>query len=183
MDTEAVTEHNTRVRKKYTAILAEQHYKGHFIQGNPGYGYLPAFEKDWLHYSRYDKILNMTIAKSTITYGDFATLIGNKEPHYKAYLLPGFYDWFASELGFNNNAAMRTEIVFMRFLNQFRADLNATVPNRNNASHGGSEISKVQCSNDREAVLYDPSLPNLQRIRASSIGLILQLIKLFNHNP
>ena len=84
-------------------------------------------------------------------------------------------------------AAIKFDKVFITFmvsntnfrilLNQFRSDVSAAVENRNNASHGGSEISKEQCSEDRDTVLSD-----LQRARTVNMGLIRQLITILNFN-
>ena len=64
---------------------------------------------------------------------------------------------------------------FMELLNQFRNEMSAAVDNRNNASHGGSEISMMQCTKDRKTVLAD-----LKWVRESNLGLIQQLIKILN---
>ena len=92
--------------------------------------------------------------------------------------LPGFYDWLAAKIGFTDRRTMVTNIAFSGLLNRFRTDMSAAVDNRNNASHGGSEITMAQCSIDRDTVLSD-----LQRVRTTHLGLIQQLVGMLNFFP
>ena len=170
---------------KYTDILQRQHRtnqrpdpqynRGLLRQNDPGYGFLPSEEKDWKFFITYDSNAGVSV-KSTCMYASFAEFIKNDRKYHMS-KIPNFYQWFAIELGFGSKPEMLANNSFISLLNRFRTNVSAAVPNRNNASHGGSEISKDQCAEDRETVLAD-----LQRIRAVNIGLIQQLIAILNFN-
>lgn len=158
----------------YTSLLTRQHRvrnAGLFSSSDPGYGFLPPRESDWLYYSHFDGNTRITTVDATCMYKSFAIFIEAN----KANELPGFYDWLATKIGFVNRRTMVTNINFSSLLNRFRTDMSAAVGNRNNASHGGSEITMTQCSRDRDTVLSD-----LQRVRTTHLGLIQQLVGMLN---
>lgn len=158
----------------YTSILTGQHrYRnaGIFASSDRGFGFLPQRESDWLHYSHFDNTTGVTTVDTTVMYKPFAIFIGaNKAPE-----LPGFYNWLATKIGFPDRNSMDTNIVFSGLLDQFRRDMSTAVDSRNNASHGGNEITMAQCSKDRDTVLSD-----LRRIRTTHLGLVQQLISMLN---
>lgn len=161
--------------KEYTIILKNQFKKGCFEPGDPGYGFLPPKysdkECDWKHYSQYDNIKRITSVNTTCMYSPFVKFLEKK----RSEELSGFYEWFAHEIGFDCKETMTENIGFMQLLDQFRTEMSAAVENRNNASHGGSQITMTQCSKDRKTVLAD-----LKWVRESNLGLIQQLIYILN---
>ena len=162
---------------RYTTLLTRQHRirnAGLFSSSDPGYGFLPPRESDWLYYSHFDGNTRITSVNATCMYKSFAIFIEANI----ANDLPGFYDWLAAKIGFTDRRTMVTNIAFSGLLNRFRTDMSAAVDNRNNASHGGSEITMAQCSIDRDTVLSD-----LQRIRTTHLGLIQQLVGMLNFFP
>lgn len=138
---------------------------------SPCYGYLPSSASNWKKYGdKYFRTVN-----GTCMYGPFCKLINGQE--YKQEEIPHFYEWLAKELGFDNIGAMMSNRAFVDRLNRFRSDMAAAVGNRNNASHGGSEIDIIQCRNDKMTVLAD-----LQEIRDINLGLVQQLVNLYCFN-
>lgn len=85
--------------------------------------------------------------------------------------LPGFCDYFAELTGFDGKTQMFGDVAFMSKCREFADAVYRSAENRNNASHGGSYISIIQCTYDRKAVLN-----NLESVRSTSIGLIQQLL-------
>jgi hypothetical protein len=68
---------------------------------------------------------------------------------------------------------MFKDAAFMEKCTEFTKAVKNSADNRNNASHGGTFISKNQCAADKKTVLND-----LEAVRSSSIGLIQQLLYL-----
>ena len=67
---------------------------------------------------------------------------------------------------------------FMNILGGFKDAVNKATPNRNNASHGGSIISKEQCCQDKKTVLSE-----METVRSNSLGLIQQLLFIIKGQP
>lgn len=65
---------------------------------------------------------------------------------------------------------------FITLLDQFRDSMSKAVGNRNDASHGGTEIYLLRCRCDKKIVLSD-----LQEVRVMQLGLIQQLVCLLTY--
>ena len=103
-------------------------------------------------------------------YKSFAKLMEEVKPSGELYK---YCDYFAELTGFRDSAEMFSDSVFMNLCYKFTKSVKDSADNRNNASHGGTFISKDQCTADKKTVLND-----LETVRSSSIGLIQQLLYL-----
>lgn len=162
---------------KYRFILLE-HMKDRkkFRQEDPGRGYLPSSSNDYLYYVGRQNKTGITPVDATVMYSSFARFIGN-EKEYNEKKISGFYGWLSSSLQFAGQEEMTSNENFMSIFNKFRTGVKASVDRRNEASHGGNEISRKKCIEDRKTILS-----KLKHDRDANIGLIHQLINIVNFN-
>ncbi len=157
--------------KSFTEHMQE--YKGHFINGanNPVRGYLDSRPKQRAYYLNYPNDPNQnTTVTSRCMFRSFAILM--KDICYNS-PLDKLCNYFASISGYENSAEMLGDASFMQKCNSFAQAVDQATENRNNASHGGSYITKDQCGNDKRTVLN-----NILNDRSLNLGLVLQLIRL-----
>ena len=82
-----------------------------------------------------------------------------------------FCEHFAKLSGFQGCVDMFRDQSFLHNCQRLAHDINSSTTNRNNASHGGSYISLVQCSMDKQTVVN-----NLEPVQDNCTGLIQQLL-------
>ncbi len=155
----------------YTKILQskwDRNYKGLFYPTDVGYGYLPQNQNNWSHYIDYDKNRKKTKIKLFCMYGSFKEFLIKKDE------LPGFKDWVASKIGYNSGNQLFNDSEFLKLFDSFVDDVEKATDNRNNASHGGIEISLNQCGIDRKTVYSE-----IVRVHDLYLGLIQKLISIF----
>lgn len=107
-------------------------------------------------------------------YSSFGIIMKNISPEGE---LDKYCDFFASLAGFKNKEDMFLNEEFVNNCKIFSETVIESAENRNNASHGPSQISMEQCTEDKKTVLN-----NIKEIRESNLGLILQLIQLLSCN-
>ncbi|MBR6983108.1 MAG: hypothetical protein IKH75_06190 [Ruminococcus sp.] len=153
--------------QKYVDILKNN--KNNTINDPPAQGYLdskPTQRKYYLNYSP-----NTTVSPRCM-YKSFAILMENICNPSK---LPHFCEYFAKKTGYSGIYEMFNDISFMNKCKEFTDAVSRSADNRNNASHGGSYISVIQCTDDKKRVIND-----LETVRNNSIGLIQQLLYLLH---
>lgn len=112
-------------------------------------GYLPNNQVDRKRFTYVDKKNERIYAEKTCMYKNFSFLI--KQIKASGELI-GFYDYFSQIIGKSNKEDMFSDDCFMNKLSSFSKLLEDNVDNRNNASHGGTKITKNQCVMDRNVV-------------------------------
>lgn len=162
----------------YTALLNKchkHHNKGSVDKHSPIFGFLPELESNWQYYTIFDKSTGCLTINKTCMYASFLRFIGGGEKPYSQEELIGFYKWLANQFGFTGFTEMMNNKIFIKKFDSFRSEMSVAVLKRNEASHGSSEIRIEQCKNDRDTILSD-----LRKIRENKLGLIQQLVDLFN---
>ena len=119
-------------------------------------------------YIQYNR--HTTCVSSRCMYKSFAILM---EYIRHGSSLPALCEYFASLCGFDKMEDMLSNKTFMEAYARFSSNITRSAENRNNASHGGTYVSITQCGEDKKTVLND-----LEEVRASSIGLIQQMLYL-----
>ena len=109
--------------------------------------------------------------KGSCMYGNFIQLLRwalntNYDSQYRRYL--------ASTMGYDDENDLINDTVMMDKIELFVDSLDAATENRNIASHGGTIITKDQCTEDQRIVLN-----SIKETRDKNIGLIKQLLSLF----
>lgn len=135
-----------------------------FKHGEKEYGYLPPKRYNRGFYTCYKKETKKVQVNNTCMYGSFVLFLSR-------YLeeVPMFFEWLAKRIGF----ASREELSdgFKLRLKAFSDEMDKATDNRNNASHGGHDISLDQCVEDRGTVLERARLD-----REFNLSLIQKLL-------
>ena len=116
--------------------------------------------------------------RRVVTYCVFGTFYHLLNVVNKQTTAPTFREWFSRLAGYNRVSDMLVDKEFMNILGGFKDAVNKATPNRNNASHGGSIISKEQCCQDKKTVLSE-----METVRSNSLGLIQQLLFIIKGQP
>lgn len=116
--------------------------------------------------------------RRVVTYCVFGTFYHLLNVVNKQTTAPKFREWFSRLAGYNRVSDMLVDKEFMNILGGFKDAVNKATPNRNNASHGGSIISKEQCCQDKKTVLSE-----METVRSNSLGLIQQLLFIIKGQP
>ena len=161
----------------YTTILDRTRnlYDGYGAFSNAA-GYLPSKSYDRHFYVSYRNSQRpRTLVDDCCMYMSFGIIMEKICPNSS---LPKFCEYFAQISGFNDVATMVSDNHFMSACAQFATEIKGSAENRNNASHGGNQIDKNQCSKDKKTIINE-----LEEVRRTNIGLIQQLIFLLDsHN-
>ncbi len=116
--------------------------------------------------------------RRVVTYCVFGTFYHLLNVVSKQSTAPTFREWFSRLAGYDRVTDMLEDKEFMNVLGGFKDTVYKATPNRNNASHGGSIISKEQCCQDKRTVLSE-----LETVRDNSLGLIQQLLVIIKRHP
>ncbi len=157
----------------YCDILQE--YRSYKMSRPDAKGYLPDEPKTRAYYVRYYRTDSRPKAeiKNSCMYKSFAILLQESSESARPI---HFCEHIARIAGYCSAKEMFDNKEFMAKYQAFSNAVNQSVDNRNNASHGGTYISIMQCSNDKRIVL-----DNLEAVRKDSFGLIQQLLFLLNY--
>ena len=158
----------------YTTILDRTRnlYDGYGAFSN-AVGFLPSKSYDRHFYVSYRNSQRpRTLVDESCMYMSFGIIMEKICPNSS---LPKFCEYFAQKAGFNDVTTMVNDNHFMSACDQFATEIKNSAENRNNASHGGNQIDKNQCTQDKKTVINE-----LEKVRRTNIGLIQQLIFLLN---
>lgn len=156
--------------KSYTDIIKKDGRKKELTDPD-FFGYLHKVSNQRNRYIQFpskEKKITTTSVSHRCMYTSFAILMESVKSTGE---LDKYCDYFAEITGYNNKNEMFCDVDFMNLCERFTKAVKNSADNRNNASHGGTFISKKQCSEDKKTVLND-----LETVRSSSIGLIQQLL-------
>ena len=158
--------------QKFTEILEKNRNK--MINDPDAQGYLENGKNTYKQRNYYitykNKANPQTIVSLRCMYKSFAILMENVR---ESSNLIGFCEYFAKLAGYSGRQEMFSDDSFMNKCHDFTEAVLKSVDNRNNASHGGTFISIVQCEHDKKTVIN-----NIEAVRINSIGLIQQLLYL-----
>lgn len=158
----------------YTEILDISKGKGIAIQEAIGYLDNDPFTRSF--YVKYGskKKNTSTVVQSHCMYASFGILMSNIR--YQSPLLH-FCDYFSNIAGFSDRFQMLSDQSYMAKCKDFSQYIVDSADFRNNASHGGTEVTLEQCKTDKKTVIND-----LEQVREQCIGLIqLLLYLLYGH--
>lgn len=160
----------------YTSILeSRQNYDGMGSAYIDAEGYLPSSKKSRRKYVFYGTPPStQTSVNEHCMYKSFGIIMKQIKPRSDT---PKFCEYFSQLASFSDVNTMLSNSAFMQMCSDFANAVCLSADNRNNASHGGTLIDIIQCSEDKKIVLN-----NLEEVRNTSIGLIQQLLYLlFSH--
>ena len=158
----------------YTTVLdlSRNLYDG-YGSFNNAFGYLPSRKDDRHFYVSYrNRQRPRTLVDDRCMYMSFGIIMEKICPQSP---LPKFCEYFAQISGFNDVASMVNDNHFMNACVQFATEIKSSAENRNNASHGGNQIDKNQCTSDKKTIINE-----LEEVRRTNIGLIQQLVFLLH---
>lgn len=157
--------------KPFTTILEECRKGKINVKAAKGYLDPDSFGRgNYVTYPKKHDKEPKTFVKPHCMYMNFYFLMNKVEDNG---VIPKFCDYFAKLAAFSNKEEMFSDYEFMAACKELTEGVKKSADNRNNASHGGTFISREQCKSDKKTVLYD-----LEDVRSISIGLVQQLLSL-----
>lgn len=160
-------------RRKYTDVLFEN--RNNDLGDKKAKGYLSNDAKSRRYYVDYDYDEKIASVKASLMYTSFALLLRRVN---EGKQLSNFRGHLARVAGFRNGLAMIDDSHFMGSLYAFAKSIEIAAKDRNNASHGGTQVNLNQCEKDKLTVLHE-----LRSVREENIGLIQQLLYLLKNSP
>ena len=153
----------------YTSILKRNRKKALTEPESLGYLHKDNWQRNYyVQFPSKEKGITTTSVSLRCMYMSFAILMESINPSSE---LDKYCDYFAEITGFDGKNQMFLDKSFMDKCMGFTKAIKESAGNRNNASHGGTFISKEQCVLDKKTVLND-----LETVRSTSIGLVQQLL-------
>ncbi len=160
--------------ESFAEIICDRKYE-YIERSDTGlYGFLPSDIKDrnrFIERKNKKKKIEKTRVINNCMFSNFSFIMNRVKPESE---LTEFSEYCAKIFGYEKKETMFSDIVFMNNLSVFANCIESAATSRNNASHGGSNISIERCREDREIVLN-----NLEEIRVNYLGLFQQLLNLF----
>lgn len=133
-------------------------------QNDKEYGYLPPNRNDRSKYTSFKE--GNVLVNDSCMYMPFVKILSEYSKK-----LPMFFEWLAKRIGFASREELSDK--FWLRLKEFSNEMGKATDDRNNASHGGHEISLSQCKDDRGTVLERAKLD-----REFNLSLIQKLLGL-----
>ena len=175
--------YNELIWKKYASFLNNKEINGillmkyfsnnkNKIKDNDFLGYLSMHQDNRKYYLDWDKKKKQYVAKDSCVYGSFVKLL--KSFFDKNDKCDKFIDFFSSLANFENSNEMLQNNQFISLYNSLILKMEESTDYRNNASHGGSNITLKQCSKDKNMVFN--TLPEIREHHFGMIYLLLEIL-------
>lgn len=180
--------YNELIWKKYASFLNEKEINGislmkyfynnkNKINDNDFLGYLSMHQDNRKHYLERDNNKKQCVAKDSCVYGSFVKLL--ESVFNKKDKPDKFIEYLSTLLCFSDSKDMIQNSVFISLYNDLISKMKESTDYRNNASHGGTNITLEQCSKDKNMVFN--TLPEIRNHHLGMIYLLLEIL-CFNKN-